>query len=242
MTAQIPKSLRKPKETVASLLGKSTARDQFRLDAVTSEFCEPLEELLGAQECFLSDTVTSLDCLALGYLALMQAPDLPHDWLKRALKEKFPRLGTWTTKFARSTFGESVTPAYALAPPSQVRGKGKPSLPWQVPPSPTMAGLAASILETTLDALPIVGQLRVNRQMKKSSEDATLEDYERKQLAVMATNRNRELYSQIVAATVGMSTFVGYLFWVGILQLPRRRSNENGKRDFGAAGAMLGLG
>jgi hypothetical protein len=58
----------------------------------------------------------------------------------------------------------------------------------------------------------------------------------------MATNRNRELYSQIVAVTAGIGTFVGYLFWVGILQLPKRRSSETGKRNFGAAGAMLGLG
>jgi hypothetical protein len=58
----------------------------------------------------------------------------------------------------------------------------------------------------------------------------------------MATNRNRELYGQIFAVGAGISTFVGYLFWVGILQLPKRRSHDNGKRDFGAAGAMLGLG
>jgi hypothetical protein len=32
------------------LLGKSTHRNQFRLDAVTSEFFEPLHELLPEKE------------------------------------------------------------------------------------------------------------------------------------------------------------------------------------------------
>jgi sorting and assembly machinery component 37 len=242
MTAQIPKSLRKPKDTVSSLLGKSTHRNQFRLDAVTSDFCEPLNELLKDNGWFVSDAVTSLDCLALGYLALMQAPNLPHDWLRRAVKEKYPQLGKWTEEFLRSTFGEPVSPEHALSPPSDVNGKQRRSLPWQPPLRPSVAAIASSILENTFDALPIVSQLRANKQLKRSSQDPELEDYERRQLAVTATNRNRELYSQIVAVTAGMGTFVGYLFWVGILQLPKRRSSETGKRDFGAAGAMLGLG
>jgi sorting and assembly machinery component 37 len=241
LTAQIPKSLRKPKETVSSLLGKSTHRNQFRLDAVTFEFYEPLNELLGHKEWFISDVVTSLDCLAVGYLALMQAPHLPHDWLRSTLKEKYPRLGKWTAKFARSTFGEPILPSKALSPPHDVNGKGQRGLPWKAPLRPTVATIASSVLESTVDALPIVSQLRANKQLKKSSYDPELEDYERKQLAVMATNRNRELYSQIVAVGAGIGTFVGYLCWVGILQLPKRWSNDTGKRDFGAAGAMLGL-
>jgi hypothetical protein len=56
----------------------------------------------------------------------------------------------------------------------------------------------------------------------------------------MVTNRNCELYSQIVAVTTGIGTFVGYLFWVGMLQLPKRRSIETRKRDFGAAGGNAG--
>jgi hypothetical protein len=58
----------------------------------------------------------------------------------------------------------------------------------------------------------------------------------------MVMNRNCKLYSQIVAVTAGIGTFVGYLFWVVMLQLPKRRGTETRKRDFGAAGAMLGLG
>jgi sorting and assembly machinery component 37 len=243
LTAQIPKSLRKPKETVSSLLGKSTHRNQFRLDAVTSEFFEPLDDLLADKEWLISDTVTSTDCLAIGYLALMHAPQLPHDWLRSAMQKKYPRLGRWTAQVARSTFGDPVDPSYTLSPLPEDNRKGGRGLPWQAPVRPTITAVASSILDNTIDALPIVSQLRANKQLRKSSqEDPELEDYERKQLAAMATNRNRELYSQIFAVGAGISTFMGYLFWVGILQLPKRLSRDTGKRDFGAAGAMLGLG
>ena len=242
MTAQIPKSLRKPRETVSRLLGKSTHRNQFRLDAVTSEFLEAMDDLLVDKEWLVSEGVTSLDCMAIGYLALMQMPQLPHDWLTRAMKDKYPRLEKWTARVARGTFGERTDVAHALSPLKDGSGKPEHGLPWQAPVRPTISAIASSILDNTMDALPIVGQLRANKQLKKSSQDPGLEDYERKQLAVIATNRNRELYSQIFAVGAGISTFVGYLFWTGILQLPKRRSDDTGKRSFGAAGAMLGLG
>ena len=242
MTAQIPKSLRKPKETVSNLLGKSTHRSQFRLDAVTSEFFEPVDELLADKEWLISERLTSLDCLAIGHLALMQAPQLPHDWLRCAMKQKYPRLGKWTSVVARSTFGRRVDARNALSPLSEDNVNEEHSLPWQAPVRPTVATIASTILETTVDALPIVGRLRANKQLRSSSEYPGLEEYERKQLAVIATNRNRDLYSQIVAAGAGIGTFVGYLFWVGVLQLPKRRDKDSGKRNFGAAGAMLGLG
>jgi hypothetical protein len=85
-------------------------------------------------------------------------------------------------------------------------------------------------------------QSAARKQLKKSCEDPGLEEYERKRLAVITANRNKDLYSQIFAVGAGISTFVGYLFWVGILQLPKRWSNSAGKRNFGAAGAMLELG
>jgi hypothetical protein len=73
----------------------------------------------------------------------------------------------------------------------------------------TLATMASTILDNTMDALPFIGQLHANKQLKKSCEDPRLEEYERKQLAVIAANRSRELYSQIFAVSVGIGTFVG---------------------------------
>lgn len=128
-----------------------------------------------------------------------------------------------------------------VSPLPEDNGTEEHSLPWRAPVRPTLATIASTILDNTVDALPIASQLRANKQLKKSCEDPGLEEYERKQLAVITANRNKDLYSRIFAVGAGISTFVGYLFWVGILQLPKRRSNSAGKRNFGAAGAMLAL-
>ena len=224
------------------MLGKSTHRNQFRVDAVTADFLEPLNELLADKEWFITKTVSSLDCIAIGYLALMQSPHLPMDWLKRALKEKYPRLGKWVERFSRDAFGEEVTPSIALSTSREASEMRKQVLSWQAPIRPTFGSFTYTVLDNTLDALPVVGQMRTNRQLKKASQDPDLDEYESKQLAVMASNRNQELYSQIFAVGAGIGVFVGYLFWVGMLKLPQRQRASGGRRDFGTAGAMLGLG
>ena len=221
MTAQIPKSLRKPKETISSILGKGAAKSQFRLDAVTEDFFAPMDELLGEKPFFLGDETTGLDCLAVGYLALMLKPDVPHDWLRHTLKDKYPRLAEWTNKMIAECFNNE-------------------HLPWREPEMPTIAGIAYTVLDNLVDSVPIVGAMRTNGYIKLSSQELGIDDYEARELALAARNRNRELYSQIVAVTGGIGAFVGYLFWVGMIKIPRRAAN-GGRRDFGTAGAMLGL-
>jgi sorting and assembly machinery component 37 len=105
---------REPK-TVSTSLGKSTHRNQFRLDVVTSEFFKPLHELLAEKEWLIAETLTSLDCLAIGYLALMQTPQLPHNWLRRHEGE-ISTIGRWTAAVARRTFGRPTDPGHALSP------------------------------------------------------------------------------------------------------------------------------
>ena len=221
MTAQIPKSLRKPKETISSILGKGAAKSQFRLDAVTEDFFAPMDELLGEKPFFLGDETTGLDCLAVGYLALMLKPDVSHDWLRHTLKDKYPKLTEWTNKMIAECFNNE-------------------HLPWREPETPTIAGIAYTVLDNLVDSVPIVGAMRTNGYIKLSSQELGIDDYEARELALAARNRNRDLYSQIVAVTGGIGAFVGYLFWVGMIKIPRRAAN-GGRRDFGTAGAMLGL-
>ena len=246
MTAQIPKSLlKKPKETVSGLLGKSTQRTQFRLDAVTAEFLEPVSEMLGSKRWFVSEHICTLDCMALGYLTLMQTPALAHPWLQQTLKVKFSNLYKWTEAFSRESFGPTVTATEVLSEvlSEGVGGKGGGrSLPWQAPLRPTLSAMSAAILENMLDSVPIIGQVRATSLLRQASQDPELDDFESRQLALSARNRNRELYSQIVVVGAGIGTFVGYLFWVGLLRLPLKGKRKgNGRRDFGVGGAMLGL-
>lgn len=220
LTAQIPERLRKPKQTVSAILVKSASKDRFRLDAVTAEFIEPIEELLEQKDYLLGDSVTSLDCLAIGYLALMQQPDLPHSWLKVALREKYGRLGQWSEKFAKVTFAEPLPRIVA----------GPASLPQRL----------LTVVENLVEALPVIGShamIELPHSQLKAEESA----YAQKQRAVSDIRRKQKLYDQVVFSTLGFGSFVAYMFWTGLLVLPRQ-TVKSSRRDFGAAGAMLGLG
>lgn len=128
------------------------------------------------------------------------------------MKETYPQLGERAAAVAHHTFGRPTDPGRALPPLPEDNGKGEHSLPWQAPVRLTLATIASTMLDNTMDALPIIGQLRANKQLKKSYEDPRLEGYERKQLAAIAANRNGGLYNQIFAVSAGTSTFLGYLF------------------------------
>jgi sorting and assembly machinery component 37 len=221
LTAQIPERLRSPKQTVSALLGKNAAKDRFRLDAVTAEFMEPIEELLGRKEQLQSKDVTSLDCLAIGYLALMQQPDLPQDWLKDALHKKYTRLGQWSEAFAKSTFERPLR--------------------WRVPEPVTGSGRILAIVETLVGALPVVGRNRAAIELPETRSSSEKASYVTKQKAVRDLRNKQGIFDQIVFSSLGFGIFIGYMFWAGLLVLPRRAAKPS-RRDFGAAGAMLGLG
>ena len=221
LTAQIPERLRSPKQTVSALLGKNAAKDRFRLDAVTAEFMEPIEELLGQKEQLLSKDVTSLDCLAIGYLALMQRHDLPQDWLRDALRKKYPRLGQWSDTFAQTTF-ERPLPWIALGP---VTGSER----------------ILAIVETLVGALPVVGRNYASIELPETVSSTEKASYATKQNAIRDLRQKQRHFYQIMLSSLGFGTFIGYMLWAGLLVLPRPAAKPS-RRDFGAAGAMLGLG
>ena len=221
LTAQIPERLRKPKQTVSSILGKNAGKDRFRLDAITAEFMDTVEELLGKNDYFLGDSLTSLDCLAIGYLALMQQPDLPHGWLRNALRENYARLEQWSENFARVTFAEP--------------------LPWLAPVPVTRSQRIFAVAESLVEALPVIGRHRAAIELPQSQPEGATSVHARKQKAVMDIRMRQRLFDRIAISGLGFGSFVAYMFWAGLLVLPQRAA-KSGRRDFGPAGAMLGLG
>lgn len=93
----IPPSLRVPRNTVSSLLAASPEKSaQIRLDALTTDFLEPLQKLRNGKRFLVSDRqFSSLDCLVLAYLSLMLVPELPQPWLAKTMQRKFPDMCTW---------------------------------------------------------------------------------------------------------------------------------------------------
>lgn len=221
LAAQIPERLRKPKETVSKLLGQNAAKDRFRLDAVTAEFMEPVEDLLGRKEYLLSDSMSSVDCLAIGYLALMQRTDQPHGWLKAALTEEHGRLGKWSEKIVKTSF--------------------ESALPWLASASVTGAERWLAVMGNLVAALPVVGRSHATIELPQVRSTQATTVHVSKQKAISKLRKSQRQFDQAVFSTLGFSTFIGYMLWTGLLVLPQRTAHS-GRRDFGTAGAMLGLG
>ena len=245
LTAQIPKSLRKPRQTVSSILGRDMKRNKFRLDAVTSDFLEPLEDMLGGKKWLVADAVTSVDCLALAYLILMRGPkEMPHSWLRDAMRSKHPELEGWVQEKQELCFGPSVLITAVLD--GKIESSGS-TLPWKLPVPRTWHEVLNATALDVADATPwlshILGkdEARLDMNSRASAESAVLTKYDQKQKAIARIQDQRLLFSQLFGSSICIAVATGLLFWNGLLVLPRRTPAPKA-RNFGPAGAMLGLG
>jgi len=240
LSGQIPKGLKRDRTTLTGMLGKGVRGNQFRLAGVTDDFLEPMQELLGENKWLLgTDGPSSLDCLAVGYLALMMRADVPHAWLKTALEEKYHRLGNWVDRAVTELFGESARQGTADGLPE--KGTKYSTLPWRTPAKRTWIEVGSAMLQSLTGSLPIIGPAYLHPELKTTSNGNRTDIYKNKQVALVGLKDRQLFYSQVVASCLGIATALGLLFWTGLWRPPTRLA-KNARRDFGAAGAMLGLG
>ena len=245
LTAQIPTSLRKPRQTLSSILGRDLKRSKFRLDAVTADFLEPLEEMLGGKTWLVSDSVTSVDCLVLAYLALMRGPkEIPHSWLRDAMRSEHPELEGWVQEKQELCFGPRVSVATVLRTNPESRTSG---LPWQSPSEQAWQDVLNATVLNVAEATPWLGAVLGSHEVKlvwnpqSSAQSAAVNKYSQKQEAIARIQDLRLRYSQLFGSSICLLVATGLLFWNGMLVLPRRAPVPRA-RNFGEAGAMLGLG
>ncbi|CAL8576651.1 hypothetical protein XPA_002518 [Xanthoria parietina] len=157
--------------TTASLAkkrGQHAAR--FRLDRFAEGCLEPLNDLLKGKQYLLSSDkqrMTSLDCLALGYLALALVPAMPQPWLANKMKGSYPDLCRYVDDGVRKCFGLDFA-VVAAGGRHQGRTGDDTSdgttttrttgLPWQTPTPDTKIALTARLLPL-LSTLPLFGPL-----------------------------------------------------------------------------------
>ncbi|OCT54360.1 mitochondrial import receptor subunit [Cladophialophora carrionii] len=227
LTAHIPKSLRKPKQTVTGLLGRNQQKNRFRLDAVTDDFFDPLSEMLGEKPSLLGGPTNSADCLATGYLALMQRPQLQHGWLSESLRSKHTRLDEWARRQIAEPFG---TPS-----------SKSPSLPWKGCTPRSMPQICHELLEGCIGSLPVLGSYFSGSEIwYLHATDRGR--YREKHLQLARLQRRREIYVDILTATFASAGLISWLIHDGILRLPRWSRPTPSQTRFGEAGALLGLG
>ncbi|EFE44387.1 mitochondrial import receptor subunit (Tom37), putative [Trichophyton verrucosum HKI 0517] len=168
-SGQIPKSLAtKSQETISGLLSKSSQQSRIRLDGLTEEFVNPLEELLDGKGYLLNDDMPcSLDCVALGYLSLAIFPETPSPWLREGVHKYSPQLVRYFEKLQLKCYGGKVE--------SVDTGRTATTLPWQESEPASIAGIGLSIAESLADAIPIVRDIRASRRIQQLSENVSAE-------------------------------------------------------------------
>ncbi|KAJ6106320.1 hypothetical protein N7512_009837 [Penicillium capsulatum] len=214
-SGQVPKNLiQRPADTVSSLLGRTAQRNHFRLDALTGEFFEPLEAMLGKKQSLLAgetqDSLSSLDCIALGYLSLALVPDLTSPWLRDAMRAKAPQLTAYTEHMRRRCFGEiPVEVAHAYSPQS------------------------TTLLTTLADNTPFLSEVRRNRRLKQAahSADSGLEELETEAVSTYAEKKNRDMYLSIATVVAGATALVGYVVHIGLLSISVRQAEEEEEEE-----------
>ncbi|KAI9780152.1 MAG: hypothetical protein M1839_006989 [Geoglossum umbratile] len=246
LAAHIPHSLRRPKETVTTVLTQPLHASQFRLDALMTSVLEPLQELLGEKRFFFSDKqISSLDCLVLGYLALFLYPDLPQSWLADTMRSKYAKLCGYVDDLRGRFLGCPITiHDFRIAnQEASLQGRGGNKtlhytvLPWGTPGNRGFSQVGNLLLENIADSLPLVQHLpRSNRPNGTTGGDRVKDPNS-------GDNGNaprQALNSQALAITAGVSAALGYLLYAG---LSRGETQKASLRDLGEAGAILsGIG
>ncbi|KIW17808.1 hypothetical protein PV08_05003 [Exophiala spinifera] len=222
LSAHIPKSLRKPKQTVTSLLGRSMQKNKFRLDAITAEFLEPIASMLGGGKFLLACQESSLDCLVLGYLALMQRPQMPHAWIRDSLRSRYASLGRWAEDLTLQVFAESTV---------------KITLVSQSHTDRSIIQVLQSAVEVCIGSMPVIGAGYTVSEISPGDEQG-LARYKRKQARLARLQRRRDLYLQTLASAIAATGLVGWLWYKGVRLLPSRAAKG---RTFGQAGSLFGL-
>ena len=222
----VPAALRTPKQTVTGLVKQRQSSARFRLDALVDTLCEPLQQLLGEKRFFLLDERwSSLDCLALGYLALALKAEVPQGWLRQGIKERYPGLCAFVARGMDECSGGEVSMNDAfLGDDSQPEAPSKPGkqtvLPWRAPAQKGLKSAGSTFLNSALSALPFQNSTIPSSSFSNQN---------------VASPTSFALTSALVTASTAIAAAAGYLIYAGFSSEPEKRSLE----DMGEAGAML---
>lgn len=227
----IPKFVQSTQQSVSSLVKQPQHVTRFRLDTLAETFFEPLAQLQDGKYYFLSaERMTSLDCLALGYLSLALVPEVPHSWLSQLMKSRYPSLCHSVEGLAQDCFGIALNAKGRVSQSNESGGR----LPWK---EPGAEPLQVSVrIRSSLENLPYIGALYHPKPLQRSS---TKSHEELIRVPVLPT--------MLVGLAASVTALASYVLYTGELPSPFRttwpligRQRSQRLSDMGDAGAMLG--
>lgn len=235
----IPQILRMPRPTVTGLIERRQHAARFRLDALADAFFEPLQDLLRDKRYMLSEEkLTTLDCLAFSYLALMLIPQVPHKWLADAMKGKYPGLCAYVERLRSEICGGPVQIEDALIDIDKTQGAATSAerlksekLPWRKPADKGARDAGSSLFTGIINSLPLAGDKIL---LESTNTDA-------QSFAPSSSSPLSSIVAPSVLALGSLAAAVGgYLLYSDVLSQPIREKKN--LSEMGAAGAILDMG
>jgi sorting and assembly machinery component 37 len=161
--------------------------------------------------------VSSVDCLAFGYLSLMREAPVPRSFLKDWLVQKKPQLSAFVDRIQKA----------CLDTPGE--------LPWTSPPKLGIAHFTGRILDSTIRHMPAIGDIYDHETRRRA---------ERRAIGLKGLD-TRTWGLTLGVLAVGLSAGYGVFVYRSLqpfgarLQIWRKAAQGFGR--FGEAGALLGL-
>lgn len=114
MISSSPSLLFKKRQTVQATLRQKQSQTRFRIEALVDALLEPVEVMLRKRKCLVSDQITSIDCVAFGYLALLLHPQLPQNAVAETIRQRYPRTVRYTDRLREDIFKNQVFDAQEI--------------------------------------------------------------------------------------------------------------------------------
>ena len=217
---------------------------RFRLDALSDTFFGPLQKLLGKKRYMLSkDQPSSLDCVALAYLALAYTPQMPHAWVAEAMNARYPELCQYVDRLLQEYFSGPVDLIHALLGSADGQGETiinphaeeRNTLPWRRPDQKGLTAAGTTFLSGTFNALPLAGHFQKRKIILRNGVTEGRSPSAANNGSVQTSNITPPFLA-LGSAIVSMGA---YLLYSGFLS--ETASPKNTLSDMGEAGAMLDM-
>ena len=240
----IPESLRISRTSVMELVKRPQHAARFRLDALADAFLGPLQQLLGKKTYMLSDDQpSSLDSVALAYLALAYTPQLPHPWLREIMTARYPELCAYVDRLSIGYFGGPVHVSHASLGSEDDSDKADTNphaedskfLPWRRSERKGFTTAGSAFLNATLDSLPLA------KHFQRSSIllDDKVAEGRTPGVTYDATLKQDKILLPLLALGSTIAALGAYLFYSSNPIEPASQGNT--LSAMGEAGAMLDM-
>ena len=241
----IPESLRISRSSVMELVKRPQHATRFRLDALADAFLAPLQQLLGKKSYMLSDDQpSSLDCVALAYLALAYTPQLPHAWLREIMTARYPKLCAYVDRRSMEIFGGPVHVSHAFLGSeddsdnanTDPHAESTHFLPWRRPEQKGFTTAGSAFVNGTFNALPLA---KIFQRSNILLDDDKVAEGRRLEVSNVATFKQDRILLPLLALSSTIAALSTYLFYSSHQSEPT--SQRTTLSAMGEAGAMLDM-